>query len=116
MMIARRFLTTSMAILMVFAFSTVRANEYIDDASDYDWDAEPVQAGEGTLVNGVFSTVTGSWDAVTGFFGAIMGNTVDTVSQPFAQSTPPKSESNIEYKYVPRHSSGNPKWRSHYAK
>ena len=115
-MIARRFLTTSMAILMVFAFSTVRAEEYIEDARDYDWDAETVHAGEGTLVDGVFSTITNSWDAVTGFFGAIVGNTVDTVSEPFAQSEPPKVKSDIEYKYVPRHSSGNPRWRSHYVK
>ena len=105
-----------MAILMLFAFSTAEARDYIEDASDYDWDAESVQTSEGTLVDGVFSTITNSWDAVTGFFGAIMGNTVDTVSQPFAQSTPPKSKSNIEYKYVPRHSSGNPKWRSHYVR
>jgi hypothetical protein len=115
-MIARRFLTTSMAILMVFAFSTVRAEEYIENASDYDWDAEPVQAGKGEFMDGVYITAANGWNAVTGFFGAIVGNTVDTVSEPFAQSASPKAKSDIEYKYVPRDSSGNPKWRSHYVK
>jgi hypothetical protein len=116
-MIARRFLTTSMAILMVFAFSTVRADEYIDDASDYDWNENPIgKVTEVRFMDGVYTTVASGWNAVTGFFGAIVGNTVETVSEPFAQSTSPKAKSEIEYKYVPRDSSGNPKWRSHYVK
>ena len=115
-MLKKRFLATIMAILMIFAFSTARSAEYIENASDYDWDEEPVQAGEGTFVGGVYSAVTGSWNAVTGFFGAVMGKTVDTITRPLAQSTPPKVQSDVKYDYVPRHSSGNPKWRRHHTR
>lgn len=101
---AKRFLTVSTAILVIFAFSTAQAVD-----SDCGCKGKSTQANFMDTVDSGFNVITGVFGALLGFADDAAGGAIDRL--PRMQSAPPETESEIVYDYVPRHTSGNPKWR-----
>jgi len=116
-MFKRRILTTGLALLMLFAIPAVAFEGYIDDASSYDWNQNPIaKATEFKFMDGVYITIANGWKAATGFLGDVVDTAMDVTKNtndqmPLAQSAPPQAQKEIRYEYVPRNTTGYPKWR-----
>jgi hypothetical protein len=69
----------------------------------------PARADDTDLLDNAYKTVTGTWDGLSDFVGGILGGQSDDFeSAPRMESPKPKPQA--EYRYVPRHTTGYPKW------
>jgi hypothetical protein len=106
--------------MMIFAGS--QASGYSDtEVIDYTWYEDDYPAGDFDLLGSAYKTIEGTWLAMTGLIGDVIGDQSDDFEDAPRMESPepiltepkspePKLDVQYQYEYVPRHTSGYPKW------
>ena len=120
-MFTKKSLVAIMAVaLLLFVGSPAIA---IDDTEviDYTWYEDDSPSADFDLLGSAYKTIEGAWLGMTGLIGGVIGGQSDDFQDQPRMESPapilteprspePKLDVHYQYEYVPRHTSGYPKW------
>jgi len=73
------------------------------------WYQDDYKSGDVNIMDNAYKTVADTWIAMSGLAGGIISSGSDVFeSAPRMESPQPKQQT--QYRYVPRHTTGYPKW------
>ena len=113
-MFAKKSLVAILVIaLMVFVGYPTKASDDTE-VIDSNWHEAGYPSADYDLMDNAYKSVADSWFAVTGLFGGIVGGGSDDFEDaPRMESPAPtlrEPQPQVRYEYIPRHTTGYPKW------
>ena len=108
-MFAKRNLIAILVIaLLIFVGYPAKA-DFAAEGLGGKWYEDDYTAADSDLMDNAYKAVADTWLAMTGMVGGIIGGGSDDFEDaPRMESPEPKQQ--FQYRYVPRHTTGYPKW------
>ena len=110
-MFAKRNLVAILTVTLTL-FAGQQVIGYSDiEVIDYTWYEDEYSAGDRNLLDGAYKSVAGTWNAMSDFFGGVTKDIFEDA--PRMESPAPivrEQHPQVYYEYIPRHTTGYPKW------
>ena len=108
-MFTKKSLISIIVIALLVAVGYPAKADFAAEGLDQKWYDDDNKSGDSDLLDNAYKTVADTWQGLSDFAGNLLGSATDTFeSLPSMESPEPKQQT--EYRYVPRHTTGYPKW------